>query len=184
MPGKTQNNSENKPVYKNDIYLEFVQWYALPYAYKIQTTGIKDQQQFAEQYQISKDTLSLWKKRPGFEKQVDSIRREWGLDRTPNVIEAVYRSAIKGSARSQKMWLQMMDPDAFTKNKKTEPIISMDDIRFLISGLPELQQEKYNDFLRDLLADCAQALEDNPRFSAYEKPTFEEGEFDETGNNL
>ena len=88
------NNAENTSPYRESTYHEFTKWFALPTPGKVQM-GVTDQNEFAAQFKVSKDTLSRWKQRSDFKQRVDKFRRDWGDERTPNVIEAIYRSAMR-----------------------------------------------------------------------------------------
>jgi hypothetical protein len=118
--------------------------------------GIRDQAGFAAHFGISEDTLTRWKQRPDFEAKVDKIRNAWALERMGGIYEAIFKSAVKGNAKSQRLWLQVFKEfPAKGKGDVQQPEITQDDIRFLIGELPEEKREKYNIFLRDLLADVA-----------------------------
>ncbi len=105
--------------------------------------------------ELTKIRLLAGNRRPEFEGKVDTLQKSWGRDRTPDVAEAIYRSAIKGSARSQKLWLQYftsMDPNK--KPRQEEPLFQLEDIRYIIQNLPKDLQDKYNVFFRDLHIDA------------------------------
>src|SRR5271170_454687 len=111
-----QNNAEIKPENKHPhklaIYREFVRWSALP-PFARAETGITTQEEFAAHYKGNKDTLTRWKERKDFEPQIDELVRGWGFGKTPGVLQGIYNAAVKGSAKSQRLWMQyftLFDP--------------------------------------------------------------------------
>ena len=159
MPIKTENRYPSK----NDVYAEFILWFAMPVDERVKL-GIENQGQFADYYHVNKSTLSDWKDRTDFAPRVDRIQMHWGLERTGNVIKAIYNTALKGNPFSQQLWLQyfkkfnVKEGDGNGGNtKKVE--VTVNDIRFLISQLPEELKQKHYDNLRDLLDDVVSFAE-------------------------
>jgi len=96
-------------------YQEFIIWMALPEFYRVPKT----QGELAQKFGVGEDTLSEWKQREGFWEAVEKKRREWGKERTPNVILGLYRKAVKdGNAAEAKLWLQYFEE--WTEKSKTE----------------------------------------------------------------
>lgn len=160
--------------HKVDKYHEFIMWFAMP-TLEREKLGIETQTAFSEYYGVSRETLSRWKNRPDFEPRVDHVQQEWGKERTGDVVMGIYRSAVKGNPMSQLLWLQYFKK--FTPKTQVEHTakveIGVNDIRFLIEGLPtqELKDEHYNN-LRKLLDDAQQArtaglLEDGDRTDGF-----------------
>jgi hypothetical protein len=87
-------------------YEEFIIWMALPEFYRVPKT----QRELAEKFGVGEDTLSEWKQREGFWEAVERKRKEWGKERTPNVILGLYRKAVRdGNAAEAKLWLQYFE---------------------------------------------------------------------------
>jgi len=107
-PKKPKNTPPKEPYRKGD-YKAFVKFYALPYVMRIKEYGIKTEQQFAKEYDLSQDTLVDWKKRPEFQNDVDIQLNKWGADKTPNVLAALYRTILAdGKAGEVKLWYQIV----------------------------------------------------------------------------
>ena len=155
MALQKQNNAENKGVYKNSVFREFVRWSALPPMEAFQEMGVQDQNEFAEKFKVNKDTLTRWKNRPEFAQGVDKLQHQWGFGKTPNVVHAIYRSAIKGNSRSQRLFMNYFTNFGKKNGKDLEyqPLIREEDIRYLITMLPKYRQDRYHNLLRDLLYD-------------------------------
>lgn len=150
------NNGDSKEPNKVDIYEKFVIWSAMPPSERIRT-GIETQEQFVIFHGIGTNTPTNWKKRLDFKPRVTALRKDWAFGKMGGVIEAIYRSALKGSAQSQKLLLQLDGSLPSKENQKQEATstFSTEDIRFIISHLPELLQDKYYKFLRDLYSDLS-----------------------------
>jgi hypothetical protein len=105
----TPTKSENRPVRKKADYKKFVKFYALPTFYRQDEFGIKTEQEFAKKYGLCQDTLTDWKKRTEFNKDLDDQLMKWGSDKTPDVIAALFRTILAdGKAAEVKLWLQFM----------------------------------------------------------------------------
>ena len=107
---ETPKNSEKREDLKGlrhpTEYEEFITWMALPEFYRVPKT----QGELAQKFGVGEDTLSEWKQREGFWDAVKKRRREWGKERTPNVILGLYRKAIEsGNAAEAKLWLQYFE---------------------------------------------------------------------------
>jgi len=105
----TPTKSENRPVRKKADYNAFVKFYALPYVIRVKEYGIKTEQQFAKENDLSQDTLTDWKKRPEFQNDVDIQLNKWGADKTPNVLVSLYNKILSdGKAGEVKLWYQIV----------------------------------------------------------------------------
>lgn len=134
------------------MYTEFILWTAMPHPEKVKL-GIETQQQFSEHYGLGINTPTRWKQRKDFEERVDKILKMWAIDKTPDVVHSIYRSAIKGNPMSQLLWLQYFK----RFNPKTEVVnthkveISVNDIRFIIEGMPESYRPKFYGYIREII---------------------------------
>lgn len=178
-------NREKTALIKPDIYREFILWTAMPHPEKVKL-GLETQGAFCEHYNIGKNTPGAWKMRPDFESRVDALLKMWSTDKHPDVVHAIYRSAIKGNPMSQMLWLQYFKrfnpkADAEADRKKVE--ISENDIRHLIEILPEPLKSKHYANLRDLLDDAssvanARVAEDDRWTEKPQEPVLDEADND------
>ncbi|MBI2123809.1 MAG: hypothetical protein HYU04_01050 [Candidatus Wildermuthbacteria bacterium] len=87
-------------------YLDFITWIATPNAFRTPKT----QQELSKKFGVGQDTLSEWKNRPRFWASVAEKRKQWGQERTPDVVMALYNRIIRtGSAPEVKLWLQYFE---------------------------------------------------------------------------
>jgi len=105
---KTPDKKANKDIenLRNpDLYLMFVEWMATPDRFR----EVLTQKEFAKEIGVGEDTLSEWKKRPGFWDSVREERRSVIKDKmVNNVISALYRTAIRdGQAKEAKLLLEL-----------------------------------------------------------------------------
>lgn len=83
-------------------FTEFVQFCATPRVLR----EIKTQREFAKKFGVSEDTLTDWKRTPGFLDMVRQLilkREQEGLS---DVIEALHRKAKSGDPGAIRLWLQ------------------------------------------------------------------------------
>jgi len=103
------NNSKNigiEGLRHQAEYLDFIIWIATPNSLRVPKT----QQELAKKFGVGQDTLSEWKTRHDFWIKVKEKRKEWGRERTPDVILALYNRIIKtGGAQEVKLWLQYFE---------------------------------------------------------------------------
>ena len=151
-------NSDKREVKRQDIYEEFVLWSAMPPTERLKL-GIETQEQFVEFYKIGINTPTAWKRRRDFETRVTALRKEWAFDKTNEVIYGIYRSAVKGNPHSQKLWLQyFLNFSEKQEIKQTNVVeVGVNDVRFIIDGLPEPARTKFRAQLRELI-DYANAV--------------------------
>lgn len=140
-------------------YQEFILWFALPVFEKIRL-GLETQKAFAAYHKVTERTVINWKHRRDFMVQVKALRDEWGKERTGDVIAAMYKSALSGgreAPQAQKLWFQVIEGwQEKTESEltvKTE--LTVNDIRFVIDGLPEELRMKHYGYLRELNDDAA-----------------------------
>ena len=170
---------------KVDIYTNFILWFAMPTPERMQL-GIDNQTQFAKYYNISERSLTRWKDRPDFEDRVDKIQLMWGKEKTADVIQGIYRAAVKGNPMSQLLWLQY-----FKKfNPKQEIVhtikfqMAPSDLRFVIEGMPQEYKQKFYGYITEII-DTAVALRNSGRLEDGNAPTVtaEDEILDEADNN-
>lgn len=159
MATQSQQIARIKQPMLRDLYTEFILWTAMPHAEKIRL-GLEWQQDFAAHHHVDESTLWRWKKRGDFEQRVDAILKMWSTDKTPDIVHAIYRTAVKGNPMSQMIWLQYFkhfntkESEKANESKKAE--YGVNDIRFLISTLPEPYKTKHYGYLRELIEDAQQ----------------------------
>lgn len=135
-------------------YDEFILWFALPGHEKIKM-GLPTQDAFATYHGLNIKTTTRWKQRQDFLPRVTDLRKQWAQERSSDVIAAIYKSSIKGNPLSQKLWMQMYE--GFTEKQEikhtTQVDFGINDVRFLIQGLPEPLRTQHYANLRQLLDD-------------------------------
>jgi nitrogen regulatory protein PII len=67
---------------------------------------IKTQREFAKKFGVNEDTLTDWKKVPGFLERVRRVILEREQEELPNVIDALREKAETGDPGAVKLWLQ------------------------------------------------------------------------------
>jgi len=141
---RTPNNSKAKDLkrLKHQMeYLDFIAWIAMPTVIR----SPKTQRELSKKFGVGQDTLSEWKKRPGFWIRVKEKRRQWGQERTPDVVMALYNRIMKtGNAQEVKLWLQYFE-DWSEKNT----LITLPERKFAHLSNAELAEliRKTKDFL-------------------------------------
>lgn len=152
MSNELQKVPKKTSPIKISQYNEFILWTAMPYVEK-KNLGLETQNQFAEYYNVHFTTLSVWKKRVDFEKRVDAILKMWATDKTPDVVHAIYRTAVKGNPLSQQLWLGYFK--GYNPRKIEEPKekveISENDFRYIVSILPEPYKTKFNGYITEII---------------------------------
>lgn len=94
-------------------YEEFIGFCAMPRVLR----EIKTQREFAKKFGVSEDTLTDWKKTPGFSEAVRNgilAREQDGLS---DVIAALRAKAKEGSPGAARLWLQYVG-ELQPKNRK------------------------------------------------------------------
>jgi hypothetical protein len=97
-------------------YGEFIKFCATPRILR----KIKTQREFAKKFGVSEDTLTDWKKTPGFLAVVRQIILEREQERLSDVIEGLYREARKGNPSAVRLWLQYVGEMELKKLKKKD----------------------------------------------------------------
>lgn len=100
--------------------------------------NITTQKQFAQQFNISKNTLTVWNQRPVPDelKELDDWR-QWSRPLTKKVMKALYeRATTIGSASEVKLWMELLGE--YTPNLN---ITGQLDNTIVIQWAPEIKQE-------------------------------------------
>lgn len=91
-------------------YVDFIEWISLPKDCRSPTT----QRELASKFGIGEDTLSDWKQRDDFWEEVEKKRKSWGKERTPNVLQGLYKKATKtGDPRAVRLWYEIVEGKRF-----------------------------------------------------------------------
>ena len=145
----------NRAPNRSETYEIFVQWNAMTYLEK-REFGVLDQTEFCQKYEVNKDTLTRWKQRPDFQPKVKQHTNMWASARTADIYHAIYQSALKGNASSQRLWMRLFKgfPEKKDKNEHPHVVLPVDDIRHIIGMLPEYRKKVYWNLVRDLLYDA------------------------------
>lgn len=99
---------------------------------------------FAKKHGLSRFTLIAWKKRDEYAETVEKHLNQWGKDRTPDVIAALYRRCINmGSAFDVELWLAYVEKwDRKQVVNHVHTRFDADDLRAIIAELPQEEQDK------------------------------------------
>jgi len=146
--------------YKISSFEEFVIWSSMPKSEQVKL-GIENQTQFAALHNVRPATLTAWKSRPDYRTRVRDLRDKWGFERTGHIIEAIYRTAMKGNPMSQLLWMQYFEGFSTKQNEQpkgaSEKVeIGINHITFIIDGLPEPLKSKHHANIRELIEDVQQ----------------------------
>lgn len=150
---------EQKGPYKKDIYQRFVAWYVLTDKQK-KDVGLRFQKDFAKQYGISEDTLSLWVNTRVFKDNTNEEQMRVLDARSPNAWASFMERLEKyGYAYEMELYL------AYVKGWDRKQVIefanelqlSKGDIRALVERLPKDKQNKFYDTLVDLIDEAKRA---------------------------
>lgn len=126
----SRTKSDFKGRAKTSEYQEFVQFMALPTFYRRKEYGFDTCKDFAEKFRVSKDTLSKWKKKEGFRKDIKKITKNWGKDRTPDVILSLYKTCLQyGRAAEVMAWMKIVED--WTETTKVQNEDTPDPTRIL-----------------------------------------------------
>jgi hypothetical protein len=156
LSSKVAISSRARELYLQTTYDEFILWYALP-GHEKAKMGIERQGDFADYHKLSERSLVRWKQRPDFYIRVQSLRAEWAKSRTSDVIAAMYKSALSsgpGAPIAQKLWMQVFE--GFSEKSEVEHSakveVGINDIRFIINGLPEPHRSKFYGYIDEIVA--------------------------------
>ena len=127
MPEKAQNKAKtdgNSRIHKQAERQLFITFLSLPYELRKKQFGFSQKQQFAERYNLDKTTLSKWQRSEDFWKAVRKNWRHWGREKTPNIINALYQSAITDKKAAEiRLWLEAVEEDLETRVLALERLI-------------------------------------------------------------
>ena len=154
---------------KKQIFLDFVDFMALPDPEKYEFMGIQFDPltkkypgrvptltQFALKVGVARETLSRWKAQPEFLYLVEMKRKQWGVDKIPNVLAALYTRCLKyGMAYDVETYLAYFTGWTRSKiEKESGDKFDADDLRSIIAQLPEQKQKEAYAKIGDIIAEA------------------------------
>lgn len=103
---KQSNKKPSKKLRHQYEYADFIEWVALPKELR----SPKTQRELAKKFGVGEDTLSEWKQRDDFWSSVEEKRKNWGRERTPDVLLALHKRAVKtGDAQAVRLWYEIVE---------------------------------------------------------------------------
>lgn len=152
---------------KPDIFQEFVQYSSLPDPEKCDYLGIERDKDgrpktkptlkaFALKWGVSEHSLYDWKKRDDFYGAVLVRGREWGVNRIPNALAALYNRVIKyGMAYDFQVYMAYTIGWNMNRPPERRDLpFTMDDIRAIVAVLPKEKQAKFYAAIADIIGDA------------------------------
>lgn len=149
---------------KTKAFNAFVKFMSLPDSEKIRFLNLEKnpltgeyprptQEHFCKMYGVHRKTCADWKKKPEYISMVDTTRKQWGLDKVPNVLQALYNRCIKyGMAYDVETFLAYFANWNRTQiSKVTVEKVDPDDLRNIISMLPMDKQIEAYEKLADII---------------------------------
>ncbi len=125
-----------------EAYEQFVLWSALSPEER-SWRGIETREQFCKTYGVpSIRLLDIWAQRPDFEQRVATLREDWIILKTGELLGDIYGAARGGDFKSRRLWLEYA---RHIKEKRDAAgpkpnLISPEDVRYIIGMLPEALQ--------------------------------------------
>ena len=142
-----------------DTYAQFIRWSAMTPEERT-WDGIETREQFCKVYTVPNiKMLTVWSRRKDFEPAVSSLREAWVFSKTGDILGGVYTAARSGDHRSQRLWLEhvhQMKEKQDAKNPN-QGVVTPEDVRFIIDGLPEPLKSQNQIRLREILDDAVAA---------------------------
>jgi len=115
-----------------DAYKAFCKWAALPQEVRIPQT----QDEFEKKWMLPKGYTSKWKEKEDFQANRLKYFWNWMFDKFPDVVYAVYKRAIRNSARDATIFAQLIG-----KKLETEkPVAQINP--FVLVGVPQERIDK------------------------------------------
>lgn len=89
---------------------KLVQFVALPTPFRTKEFGYYTLQDFAKENSVNPGTISQWLKEEEIQNKIKDEWKNWGRNRTPDVIAGLLRTAVQdGSAAEVKLWMQIIE---------------------------------------------------------------------------
>jgi DNA primase catalytic subunit len=144
---------------KNNQSEQYAKWLAFPVLLRrltpiqIQELGmdpneiesylmVKSRIELAKYFKVGRKQLYRWVEKEGFRQRVWELEKEWGSERTPNVLLGLYRAAVReGDAARVKLWLEYFRE----WQEKQEVRMESNDIKTLTEEIKKLAEKKYDE---------------------------------------
>ncbi len=170
----TDTPQGNYPLFtrKENIFKQFIKFYSMPDPEKCEMFNVPynekkgkydyvpNQTHFAKKFGVAQLTLSRWKKMPNFYNEVQRHQDEWGLERTPNVMAALYRRCLRfGISSDIELYLayyQKWDRKHIIKLQGEK--YDLDDIRALVGALPEARQKQFYELITTIIGETETSI--------------------------
>jgi hypothetical protein len=92
-------------VHEKEIFCRFVEWCALPKKVREPRT----QGEFARMYGLHIDTLTDWKKREGFQEEVDRYRISYFREFASDIYYALVQRALTGNVAAVRLYAEIFE---------------------------------------------------------------------------
>lgn len=134
---------KSRALVKEPEYKAFVEWAAKPTPLKAEKTA----KEFAEKWGVTPETLTRWKKKEYFWRDVGEARIAWAKDKTSDVVHGLFkRASTRGEAAEVKLWMQLIE-DWAEKGGPATPNITVIGIRGITNKDLERLKQKPDDFV-------------------------------------
>ncbi len=101
---------ELENVYKQTELRLFIDFVSVPKVYREEIFGFANEQDFAEKYKLSQDTLTDWKRKEGFWDEVAKFRDRWARRKTTDVVAALLRNILKNGDKAEvEFWFKKFE---------------------------------------------------------------------------
>lgn len=117
------DNSEKSEKWTK-IQRQFMLFLALPKSAR----KPKTQRAFADQYGVSEDTLSIWKRLPNFADEVATLARELVKDDVPDVLGTIRQKAKEGIPYHTNIFLAMAGLSSDVANANSQRVFTEKDL--------------------------------------------------------
>ena len=114
---KPKRRGPKKPAEKEEL----IRFVALPMIARKKEFGFVNLQDFAKVQKIHPGTISDWLAEEEVQKRIRNKWKAWGKDKTPDVIQGLYKSASEGGKASEVMaWMKIIEDWVEKTNIKVE----------------------------------------------------------------
>ena len=137
---KTSKTPKKKALSKPDVFREFVIWMSVIEPLR----KPKTQQEFAQKFGVSPDTLTDWKKRDDLWQGVKEEQKTWALEKTANIMAKFYQKIMQsGRAADFKLWFQYFL--GWNERNETEIDDQTQKLEELSRSIREIMEKKYDE---------------------------------------
>ncbi len=136
-----KNLKEPKKIhpYKLSEQDEMINFVALPRTLRKKEYGFGNLGELAERLKVGSGTFSEWLKDKEVQERIKDKWKQWGKEKTPNVIQSLYKTAVKeGKASEVKAWMQIIE-DWLEKSEHNIP--QLEGLKELADSIKKLAGE-------------------------------------------